>query len=367
MTSRTIRPGFGLERFSGLYLFALFILIFGIWKPHLFLTADTLHAVASEQAIPALLSLALLIPLAAGAYDLSIGATINLSTIIVVWLQTAHHWSMWPAMIVAVAASALIGVINGFIVVRLHVTSFIVTIGMATVIAAVQAIVSELEPLPPTSSAWNHLTQTKIGGFQIVFLYLIIIAIILWWALNYTTAGRYLYAVGGNSEAARLSGVRVGRWTWSSLIASATLAGIAGVLYASQSGPSLTFGAGLLLPAFAAVFLGSTQIQPGRVNVWGTVLAVYVLATGVKGLQLVTGVQWLNDMFNGVALIAAVSFAAWRQRSAANRRRPRARRGPGTPEPAERGSSSPGGGPNGSNGLDPGPGAVLEGSGLDRI
>jgi ribose transport system permease protein len=91
---------------------------------------------------------------------------------------------------------------------------------------------------------------------------------------------------------------------------------VAGVFYGSQSGPSLTFGASLLLPAFAAVFLGSTQLQPGRYNRWGTLLAVYVLATGFTGLQLVTGVQWLNDMFNGVALLVAVSFAVWRQRRA---------------------------------------------------
>jgi ribose transport system permease protein len=68
-----------------------------------------------------------------------------------------------------------------------------------------------------------------------------------------------------------------------------------------------------LLPAFAAVFLGSTQLKPGRANTWGTLLAVFVLATGVQGLQFVTGVLWLNSMFNGVALIAAVSFAVWRQ------------------------------------------------------
>jgi len=89
------------------------------------------------------------------------------------------------------------------------------------------------------------------------------------------------------------------------------VAASAGVFYASQNGPSLTFGPSLLLPAFAAVFLGSTQLRPGRFNVWGTLIAIYVLATGVQGLQLVTGVQWLNEMFDGVALIAAVAFAVW--------------------------------------------------------
>jgi ribose transport system permease protein len=88
----------------------------------------------------------------------------------------------------------------------------------------------------------------------------------------------------------------------------------AGVLYSSLNGPSLTFGDGLLLPAYAAAFLGFTQIHPGRFNVWGTVIAVYVLAAGVRGLSYVTSVQWLNSLFNGVAVIAAVAFAVWRQR-----------------------------------------------------
>jgi len=109
--------------------------------------------------------------------------------------------------------------------------------------------------------------------------------------------------------------------------------------YGSLSGPSLTFGQTLLLPAFAAAFLGSTQLKPGRFNIWGTVLAVYVLATGVQGLSFVTSAQWLSDMFNGVALIGAVWFAVSRQAGAAShpiwrmfRRRPAPP--PGTPEPA---------------------------------
>lgn len=305
------RPsGFGTDRFSGLYIWALFIVLFGIWKPSLFLTGATVHSIAAQQAIPAILGLAITVPLAAGAYDLSIGATVNLSTILVVVLQTNHHWNMWLSIVVAIVACALVGAINGFIVVKLKVTSFITTLGMGTIIAAVQDIVSnESQPIGPTNGTWSKLTDLSLGGFDIVFLYVIILGFIFWWALEHTPAGRYLYAVGGNPEAARLTGIPVGRWTWLSLITSGAMAGLGGVLYASLSGPSLTFGTALLLPAFAAAFLGSTQLKRGRVNIWGTLLAVYVLATGVQGLQLVTGAQWLNDMFNGVALIVAVAFA----------------------------------------------------------
>ncbi len=314
------RISLGFNSFSGLYLLALFVVVFGVWTPHLFLTLATVQSVASQQATTAMLAIAVLIPIAAGAYDLSVGATINLSTIICVWLQTVRGWSMWPAIAVAVGACIVVGIVNGFVIVRLRVNSFIATLGLGSIITAVQDIVSgENQPNPPTTTSWTNLTQLNVAGFQIIVLYLLVMALIVWWALDHTPAGRYLYAIGGNPEASRLAGVAVGRYTWCAMIASATVAGIAGVFYASQTGPSLTFGAGLLLPAFAAVFLGSTQIKPGRFNLWGTMLAIYVLAVGVKGLQLITGVQWLAEMFNGVALVGAVSFALWRQRLAEGR------------------------------------------------
>ena len=101
---------------------------------------------------------------------------------------------------------------------------------------------------------------------------------------------------------------------------SATIAGLAGIMFSSLNGPSLDFGSTLLLPAFAAAFLGSTQLVPGRFNVWGTLLAIYVLATGVQGLQLVSGASWLSDMFNGVALIVAVALSIQRSPSGTGQR-----------------------------------------------
>jgi ribose transport system permease protein len=160
-------------------------------------------------------------------------------------------------------------------------------------------------------------------GFQLVVVYLLVLALVLWWLLAHTPAGRYLYAIGGNPEAARLSGVRVKRYSTAALVMSSSIAGAAGVLFTSQNGPSLDFGAALLLPAFAAAFLGSTQLLPGKFNVWGTLLAIFVLATGVYGLELVSGAPWLSDMFNGVALIVAVALSINRGGSTTRWLRPR--------------------------------------------
>lgn len=323
MIARLRGRGLGLDRFSAIYLWAIFIIVFGIWTPQLFLTSSTVHVIASSQAITAMMALGLLVPLLAGAYDLSIGATANLTAVLVTVLQTDHGLSIPAAIAISLTAACLVGIVNGIIVVYLRVNSFIATLGMATIISAVETIVTNgTQPTPPGTTTFGSLTQTEVGGFQVLLVYLVVIALILWWVLEHTPAGRYLTAVGSNREAARLSGLRVDRWTQLSLLVSAAVCGLAGILYASNSGPSLTFGPALLLPAFAAVFLGSTQLKPGRFNVWGTLLAVYVLATGVQGLEYTTGVQWLSDMFNGVALIAAVSLAMWREKRPPKWRRP---------------------------------------------
>ena len=310
------RLNFGFDRFSGIYLFALFIVVFGIWEPNTFLSLPILHSVASTQAVQGMIALALLFPLTAGQYDLSVGATANFCGIIAMLVQLDWHWSTPEAVLFGIFAGIIIGLVNGGIVVLLRVNSFIATLAMGSILAALQIIFTAgNQPNPILSSGWNLLTQTFVGGFQIIVFYLLALAIIVWWVLDHTPVGRYLYATGGNSEAARLSGLRTERWTWLSLIISGGISGLAGILFTSLSGPSLAFGSTLLLPAFAAAFLGSTQIHPGRFNVWGTLIAIYVLATGVEGFQLASGQQWLPEMFNGVALIAAVSFAVNRSRA----------------------------------------------------
>lgn len=309
------RPhSFGLDRFSGLYLWALFIIVFSIWQPSLFLTKANIDSIAAGQAVTGIIALAVLVPIITGAFDLSVGATANFTAILAINLQVQHHISIPVAIILSVVAGSFIGAFNGFLVVKLRVNSFIATLGVGSIVLALMTMISaNSQPLPPSSPSWGNLTQRSFGGFEIVFFYLIVIALIFWWALEHTPAGRYMYAIGSNAEATRLSGVAVSKWIWTSLIVSGTMAGVAGVAFGSQLGPSLTFGQGMLLPAFAAAFLGSTQIKPGKFNVWGTILAIYVLATGVAGFQYVTGVQWLSDMFNGVALVSAVAFAIWRQ------------------------------------------------------
>jgi len=308
------RLNIGLDRFSGLYLWAAFILIFGLWVPSLFLSMSTVHLVASTQAVSAIIALAVLVPMVCGQYDLSVGANANLTGMVAVVLQVKEHWPLLPTLLVSIAIGLLVGVVNGFVVVRFRVNSFIATLGMGSVLTAFTLLVTNSQDEPvPLSAGWNNMTQYPVFGFQVIIYYLLAIALITWWVVEFTPVGRQMRAAGGNPEAARLSGIRVNRLSWWSLIAAGAISGLGGILYTSLTGPSLTFGPNLLLPGFAAVFLGSTQLQPGRFNVWGTMLAIFVLATGIEGLQLVSGAEWVGDMFNGVALILAVALAASRR------------------------------------------------------
>jgi ribose transport system permease protein len=322
MTKR--RFDLGLDRFSGLYLWAAFIVVFSIWAPQTFATSNTVHLLASTQAIAGIVALGLLVAMVAGQFDVSIGATANLAGIVAVMAQLNGWLDAVPAALLGVLVGMAVGFTNGFIVVKLRVNSFIGTLGMTSVLAAIQVIITNNEePLPVDSVFFSDMTQKDLFGFQYVVFYLLALAVILWWVLEKTPAGRYLHAVGSNPEAARLSGVSVDKWAWISLTASGTICALGGVLFVSLTGPSLGFGGSLLLPAFAAVFLGSTQLSPGKANVWGTLLAIFVLATGVQGLQLVSGVQWVAAMFNGIALIAAVALAASRERQSFRGRRSR--------------------------------------------
>jgi ribose transport system permease protein len=160
------------------------------------------------------------------------------------------------------------------------------------------------------------VVRLDLGNLQILniplpFYAMLVLAVIIYILIEYLPVGRYLYAAGGNPVAARLAGVRVDRIVFGSLVASSLIAGVAGVVLAARIGTaSPDIGPSYLLPAFSAVFLGSTQIRPGRVNVVGTLIAVYLLATGVKGLQLAGAPSYTDDLFNGAVLIIAVALAA---------------------------------------------------------
>jgi ribose transport system permease protein len=300
-----------LGEFSGLYIWILLLILFSVLLPTTFPTFRNLVGIADAEVITAIAAFALLVPLAAGTFDLSVAALLGLSSVLVAFLQSVGV--PFPlAIVITLVVGAAIGLINGFVIINLKVDSFIATLAMTSILAAVTYWTSGGQPIvagiPPE---FLGIARTQVGGIPLAIFYLVLIAAVLWYVLEKRSFGRHLYAVGGNPNAARLAGLNVNGITRAALVVSGVLASLAGILLTSKLGTgSPDVGAPYLLPAFAAVFLGSTQIKPGRANVLGTIIAVYLLATGVKGLQLAGAPTKIDALFNGVVLIIAVALAA---------------------------------------------------------
>jgi ribose transport system permease protein len=297
---------------SAVYVFIVLFVIFSFWVPDTFLSGDTWRALISSQAVTAMLSVGLVIALSAGAFDLAIGATLGFGSIFVAWLLAKHGIPIVPAIVLSILAGAAVGLLNGLLVVRVRIDSFIATLGMSSILLAMIAWISSSQQILGLSNSFQKLGTTEIFGLTLPVYLMLAVALVAWYVLELTPVGRHVYATGGNTEAARLAGVRTSAVVVVALVCCGAIAAFSGVLVSSALGTGdPTIGPAYLLPAFSAAFLGSTQFRGGRFNIWGTVLAVYVLATGVKGLQLAGAPIWIPDLFNGVALLLAVGLAKY--------------------------------------------------------
>lgn len=305
----------GLRRFSAVYLWAVFLILFGSLQFHLFLNSTTFQVVFSQSAVTAVLALAFLVPLTADAYDLSIGEMMSLTIVLMNWLTLHTALPIGVIAVLVVLISAVIGAITGFIVVKLRVNSLIATLGMSEVLSSIQLYISQNHQVAGTfSNLFVTIGNGHVLGIPYLDLYLILIAAVLWFVLEQTPLGRRMFAVGGNREAARLAGISADRIIWGSLIASAAIASLAGVMYTAQVGAYTSdIGQGYLFPALAAVFFGASQLSQ-RPNVWGTLIAYFALAFGIQGLtlQFGAGTFWVSPLFQGVAVIGAVAIASSR-------------------------------------------------------
>ena len=304
------------------YLYLLIWVVFTLWVPDTWLTWLTHRSVLNQITITVIVALGLLAPLAAGVFDLSVSGTISASAVTVSWGMVEAEWPVPVAILVALAVGLVVGNLNGFLVVKIRVDSFIATLGMSSILTAYAIWRSSNRSIIGVPDSFKSLATEAFWGLNKTVLYAVGLAVILWFVLEHTAIGRYLFATGGAREAARLAGVQTDRYVWGSLVTSAMFAALGGVLLAAQFGSTQAqSGAPYLLPAFAAAFLGSTQFKR-RFNVWGAVLAVFVLQSGVKGLQLAgVGTTWIESLFFGVALVVAVGFSSYRKRVHGGERR----------------------------------------------
>ncbi|MDF0696056.1 ABC transporter permease [Rhizobium sp. MC63] len=292
------------------------IVLFSILLPDTFPTVLNVRSIVSDKAIIALLSLAAMIPMASGRIDLTVGYGIVLWHILAISLQTVYGLP-WPvAVVIVLALGVLTGFINGLLVEVAKIDSFIATLGTGTVLYALALWhTGGRQVVGVLPEGFYALNGTMLFGLPITGFYVLLIAICMWIVLEYLPFGRYLYAIGANPKAAALNGIPVRKFVMGAFITSGLLAALTGVLLASKLRiGQASVGLEYLLPALVGAFLGSTTIKPGRVNVWGTLIGVIILAVGISGIQQFGGSFFVEPLFNGVTLLIAIGIAGYAQR-----------------------------------------------------
>jgi ribose transport system permease protein len=218
------------------------------------------------------------------------------------------------AVVVTLAVGGLVGLFNGILIAGLRINSFIATLGIATILDGLTTQYSGGEIIEGNfPNAFLKIGSIQVlGSLSIFAVYAFAVALILWIALTYLPSGRHLYATGGARSAARLLGLRTNYLIIGAFVVCGMIAALTGIITASQltSGqPAL--GSSYLLPAYAGAFLGATTVNPGQFNIWGTVIGAFLLGAGVTGLQQIGIASYVQDYFNGGALLVAVAASVY--------------------------------------------------------
>ena len=307
------RLGPVLARHGLLLLGLLLIAIFSIALPNTFPTSLTIQSILSNQTTTLFLALALTIVISTGEFDLSVGYGVGLLYVLCLGL-IVNQGLPWPlAIAIVLLAGLVLGCVNGVLVYIAQIDSFIVTLGTGTICYGLVILYTGGQQIVgQVPQAFVNLSIHHIAGVPVPAVIALVLAIILWVVLEYTAAGRYLYSLGFNRRAAELSGIPTRRYGILAFAASGLIVAIAAVLLAArlQVGNTGT-GPDFLIPAFAGALLGKTTIKPGRPNIWGTVIAVLVLAVGITGLELDGGAFYVDNLFDGATLIIAVGTAGY--------------------------------------------------------
>ncbi|KAA9158716.1 ABC transporter permease [Amycolatopsis acidicola] len=299
------------SRFSVIGVWALLVVIYGVTEPDTFLTSGTVQTIFGSQQALVFLTAALLCTICVGEFvDLSVPSVLGLCAIVVPVLAVQHGWNVWLASLAAVLVGTAAGAVNGVLTVYLGVNTIVVTLGMSTLLLGVALWISNLTPVSGLDSDFAQISLFQLGGLPVGFYEGLVLMLGLAYVLACTPLGRNMRFVGANREVSRLAGIRVNRIRFGAFLSAGVIAGVGGVLAAAATGGfDPTVSQSYLLPTFAATFLGTAILEPGRFNPLGTLIAVYFLATGILGLQLMGVAGWVADVFYGGVLVIAVTLS----------------------------------------------------------
>jgi ribose transport system permease protein len=254
--------------------------------------------------------------LIAGGLDLSVAATFVLAEDIAA--QLALHTNPVVAIVVAIACGALVGLVNGMVVAYLRINALIATLAMAFVVSGIAEVATNntFYSLFDKPSLGKFATTNFLGAQSAIWITLVVV-VLLGMALWRTTFGRYVFAAGGNAEAARLAGVRVSRVRIATFVLSGAAAALAGVISLAQTLTTTPYSneSSLAFTVLAGIVVGGTSIMGGDGSVTRTVIGVLFIALIQNGFDLLQFNSFLIPLVTGVILIMAVSIDVWlRQR-----------------------------------------------------
>jgi ribose transport system permease protein len=310
--SDVIRRGFrqGTVRYGLVGVWIIMAGFYAIIMPGKFLQTATFQAILGSQSSILFLAFASLATFVVGEFDLSFAGVLGLTATIVPVMTTLHHTNVWVSCLIALAASLGAGLLNSVFIILLRVPSLVVTLGTASLFLGIAELISSSNTVAISDPSFSNIALYQLGGLPLSFYYGVILAIGFAYVMYWTPLGRNIAFVGSNRDVARLAGINVNRIRMVSYIVDSLIAGIAGILLvASVGGFDSTASSTFLLPALAAVFLGTAMVMPGQFNPIGTFLGIYFLETGVLGLQLLGYSGWVQDAFYGGGLVIAVTLA----------------------------------------------------------
>ncbi len=324
---RAVRDMLRFREVSIAVAFLVLCLFFWWQKQDVFLRPANLAVIMRFVATFGLLAIGELLVIITGGIDLSVGSMTALTGVLVATLMMKGVGPLAPMDIVPSIAlvlglAALVGLWHGFCVTRLHIPPFIITLGTWLIARGLAAFITRGYPIVfPSNFPFLALGQGEIvlggeGGLQLpnMFILLVLAALLAAFTLDATTLGRHIYAVGGNIEAARVSGINVNRTRLFCYVSSGVMAGLVGIVLASRLGQGTpTVGAAYELWAIAATVIGGTSLFGGEGTVLGVILGASIMGVMINGMVLVNLSSYLQEVVLGIVLVVAVTYDMWRR------------------------------------------------------
>jgi ribose transport system permease protein len=312
----TDRTSFTQMLWQGGTLLALVVLIilFGALQPEAFLSFGNVRNILAQIAILAIIASAQTVVMVVGDFDLSVGVTATLAGATAAALMI-EGWSIPMAIVAALVVGTLVGVVNGILVAYMNLSAFVATLATLTSVGGLAFIVTDGTTLFGMPESFESIGQGRPLGLPMPIFFAVVVCIVVWLVLKFTTLGRRWYAVGGSAEVARLSGVNVRLARFLAFTVAGFISAIGGIILVSRlASASATSANNYMLLAVAAVFLGMTVLRSGAANIGGTLVGVGIIGVMSNGLNIVGVSAYFQQVFTGLIIIAAVTLSALKSR-----------------------------------------------------